>query len=120
MSKRRQKRKTNRKKTNRMTHAARAREKKEPFAHQDKRGRRSAARPDLNLTRLAEKVGVGPNYLSKLFRGIGTPSVPLMFRLAEELHVPPEELNRQLEAQREKRAGKGKGKGEGKGGRGKK
>lgn len=74
-----------------------------PFPHGDRRGRRSSVRPDLHLTALAKTLGVGPDYLSKLFRGIGTPSVPMAEKLAEAMDIPLEQLLHQLTDQRAKR-----------------
>jgi transcriptional regulator with XRE-family HTH domain len=70
------------------------------FVHRDRRGRRSPIRPDLDLTALAKTVGVGPGYVSKLFRGIGTPSVSLAEKLASAMQIPLEQLLHELDEQR--------------------
>jgi len=69
---------------------------KKPYSHSDSRGRRSSARPEINFTHLAAAVGVTPSYLSKLFKGIGTPSVPLALKLAEEMQIPLDQLLEEL------------------------
>jgi transcriptional regulator with XRE-family HTH domain len=76
---------------------------KRKYEHGDKRGRRSSVRPDLNLSELAKSVNVGPDYLSKLFRGIGTPSVPLAQALAEKMGIPLTQLLSELEKQKQER-----------------
>ncbi len=48
------------------------------------------------MTELAGVVGVSPSYLSKLFSGIGTPSVPLAQALAREMNLPLEQLLNEL------------------------
>jgi transcriptional regulator with XRE-family HTH domain len=55
------------------------------------------------MSALAKRVNVGPDYLSKLFRGIGTPSVPMAEKLAAELNIPIEQLLRELEEERARR-----------------
>lgn len=80
-----------------------------------RRGRKSEIRPDINLTELSEKIGVVPSYISKLFHGIGTPSLPVAIKLAEEMEMRLEELLKFLEEQRAKAKVEGKTKVKGNG-----
>jgi transcriptional regulator with XRE-family HTH domain len=73
------------------------------FKHADKRGRRSSVRPDIHLSELARAVGVGPDYLSKLFRGMGSPSIELAQKLAEKMGIPLETLLAELADEKAKR-----------------
>jgi transcriptional regulator with XRE-family HTH domain len=52
------------------------------------------------LTALAKKVGVGSDHLSKIFRGIGYPSLPLARKLAKELRMSLDELMERLRGAR--------------------
>jgi hypothetical protein len=73
------------------------------FAHTDRRGRRSSIRPELNFTELAAAVGVGPDHLSKLFRGKGNPSVLLAERLAAARGISLEQQIQEFENARARR-----------------
>jgi transcriptional regulator with XRE-family HTH domain len=41
-------------------------------------------------------VGVGPDHLSKIFRGIGNPSLTLALKLANAMHIGIAQLTEQL------------------------
>jgi len=79
-----------------------------------RRGRRPATQPDLYLGGMARRLGVTPGWLSKLFRGKGTPSAKLLMQLSEVLGKSMEETMAMLEAERQKLerpAGTGRGRG---------
>ncbi len=72
--------------------------------HTDKRGRRNAAMPNLDLTQTAEAAGITLSYLSKLLSGKRTPSVRVARRLAEAMGVELVALLDKLEELRGKAA----------------
>lgn len=67
------------------------------FKHTDKRGRRSNLRPDLYIAGLAEEVGIDRSYLSRVLRGIHTPSLKVAMRLSAALGITVEQLWAELD-----------------------
>lgn len=60
--------------------------------NRDSRGRKSKVRPDVYMSALAIEVGISAGYLSKLFRGTRTPSLPVAQRLAKCMHLSLQQL----------------------------
>lgn len=68
----------------------------------DRRGRRNRARPDLNLSEMADRLEIHPSRLSRLLNGVLTPSLQEALKLAPELGVSVEELPKELERYRKR------------------
>jgi len=72
--------------------------------HTAPQGRRNKARPDLNLKDIAAKLSISRGYLSQIMNGTRRPSLTLAVKLAPELGVPVERLERELAWYRRKAA----------------
>jgi transcriptional regulator with XRE-family HTH domain len=64
--------------------------------HRSPRGRRNRARPDLDLKHISAKLKISQGYLSQILSGRRTPSLSLAARLAPELGIPLERLEKEL------------------------
>lgn len=61
-------------------------------AHTDPRGRRNASFPNVFVGRVAKTVGIDPGWLSKILRGLATPSLGVAKKLAGEFGMTIDEL----------------------------
>ena len=69
------------------------------FAHTSRMGRLSPIAPEVHLGKLALSAGICQSHLSKIIGGTRVPSVGVIKRIAESLHVTVDEVLRKIDNQ---------------------
>jgi len=72
--------------------------------HTDPRGRRNSAFPGVFVARVAERCRIDAGYLSKILRGLSTPSLKVAQRIANEFGLTLDELIVKLDRQKQIKA----------------
>lgn len=62
----------------------------------DTRGRKSKVRPDVFMRSVAVKAKISTGYVSKILRGISTPSIPVAQRMAKAMGLTLEDFLQQI------------------------